>query len=52
VRQVRVGAKNDTQVEILAGALPGEKIAAKGSAVLLAKLLRGQLGAGCGCHEH
>ena len=52
VRQVRLGAKNDTQVEILAGTLPGEVLAAKGSAVLLAQLLRGQLGEGCGHHHH
>ncbi len=52
VRQVRLGAKNDTHVEILAGALPREVVAAKGSAALLAQLLRSQLGAGCGCHGH
>jgi cobalt-zinc-cadmium efflux system membrane fusion protein len=51
VRQVRLGAASDTQVELLAGALPGEEIASQGSAVLLAQLLRSQLGAGCGCHE-
>jgi hypothetical protein len=27
-------------------------IASKGSNVLLAQLLRSNLGAGCGCHEH
>lgn len=52
VRQVRIGAKDDQFVELLAGVLPGEVIATKGSPVLLAQLLRSSLGAGCGCHEH
>ena len=52
VRQVRLGAKNQTHVELLAGALPGEVIASQGSAALVAQLLRSQLGAGCGCHGH
>jgi cobalt-zinc-cadmium efflux system membrane fusion protein len=52
VRQVRTGARDDQYVELLAGALPGEVVATKGSAVLLAQLLRSNLGAGCGCHEH
>lgn len=52
VRQVRIGAQNDQYVELLAGALPGEVIASKGSNVILAQLLRSNLGAGCGCHEH
>jgi cobalt-zinc-cadmium efflux system membrane fusion protein len=52
VRQVRIGAKADGYVELLAGVLPGEVIATKGSTVLLAQLLRSNLGAGCGCHEH
>ena len=52
VRQVRIGAKDDRYVELLAGVLPGEVIATKGSPVLLAQLLRSTLGAGCGCHEH
>jgi membrane fusion protein, heavy metal efflux system len=51
VRQVRVGAKDDHYVELLAGVLPGEVVATKGSPVLLAQLLRSNLGAGCGCHE-
>jgi len=51
VRQVRLGAQNDQYVELLAGVLPGEVIASKGSNVLLAQLLRSNLGAGCGCHE-
>jgi cobalt-zinc-cadmium efflux system membrane fusion protein len=50
-RQVRTGARDDKYVEILAGVLPGEVVATKGSAVLLAHLLRGDLGAACGCHE-
>lgn len=52
VRQVRLGASDGHYVELLAGALPGEVIASKGSNVLLAQLLRSNLGAGCGCHEH
>ncbi len=51
VRQVRLGARDDKYVELLAGALPGEVVATKGSPVLLAQLLRGNLGAGCGCHD-
>jgi len=51
VRQVRLGAKTDTHVELLAGALPGEVVATKGSNVLLSQLLRSSLGAGCGCHQ-
>lgn len=51
VRQVRLGAKTDTHVELLAGALPGEVVATQGSNVLLAQLLRSNLGAGCGCHQ-
>ncbi len=51
VRQVRIGAKDEHFVEILAGALPGEVIATKGSPVLLAQILRSNLGAGCGCHD-
>jgi multidrug efflux pump subunit AcrA (membrane-fusion protein) len=52
VRQVRIGARSAGYVELLAGVLPGEVIASKGSTVLLAQLLRSNLGAGCGCHEH
>jgi cobalt-zinc-cadmium efflux system membrane fusion protein len=51
VRQVRTGARDAQNVEILAGVLPGEVVAAKGSGVLLAQLLRSNLGAGCGCYE-
>lgn len=52
VRQVRLGATDGQFVELLAGVLPGEVIVSKGSNVLLAQLLRSNLGAGCGCHEH
>ncbi|GIX05065.1 MAG: hypothetical protein KatS3mg114_0934 [Planctomycetaceae bacterium] len=51
VRQVRIGARDGQSVELLAGVLPGEVVATKGSAVILAQLLRSNLGAGCGCHE-
>jgi cobalt-zinc-cadmium efflux system membrane fusion protein len=51
VRQVRIGAKDDQHVELLAGALPGEVVATKGSPMLLAQLLRSSFGAGCGCHD-
>ncbi|MDR1268533.1 MAG: efflux RND transporter periplasmic adaptor subunit [Planctomycetaceae bacterium] len=51
VRQVRLGAKNGRNIEILAGALPGEVVVTKGSNVLLSHLLRNSLGEGC-CAEH
>uniref|UniRef100_A0A7C2NZ64 Efflux RND transporter periplasmic adaptor subunit n=1 Tax=Schlesneria paludicola TaxID=360056 RepID=A0A7C2NZ64_9PLAN len=51
VRQVRIGARNGEHIELLAGVLPGEVVATKGSPVVLAQLLRSSLGAGCGCHE-
>jgi membrane fusion protein, heavy metal efflux system len=51
VRQVRTGARDETHVELLAGALPGEVIAAKGSNVILSQLLRGNLGQACCCHQ-
>jgi cobalt-zinc-cadmium efflux system membrane fusion protein len=51
VRQVRLGAKNGRNIEILAGALPGEVVVTKGSNVLLSHLLRNNLGEGC-CAEH
>jgi cobalt-zinc-cadmium efflux system membrane fusion protein len=50
-RQVRTGARDGEYVELLAGALPGEVVATKGSSSLLAQLLRGNLGAGCDCHN-
>ncbi|HZZ82206.1 MAG TPA: efflux RND transporter periplasmic adaptor subunit [Gemmataceae bacterium] len=49
VRQVRLGAHDGGYVELLAGALPGEVVATKGSAAILAQLLRSNLGAGCDC---
>jgi len=52
VRQVRVGARDGQFAELLAGVLPGEVVATKGSAVILAQLLRSNLGTGCGCHEN
>jgi membrane fusion protein, heavy metal efflux system len=47
VRQVRTGARDAAYVELLAGVLPGEVVATKGSPVILAQLLRGELGEGC-----
>lgn len=51
VRQVRTGARDADYVELLAGALPGEVVATKGSPVILAQLLRSNLGEGC-CVVH
>ncbi len=52
-RQVRVGARSETHVEILAGVLPGEVIATKGSAAFRAELLKSGFGEGCcGGHSH
>lgn len=48
VRKVRVGAKNDGMTEVI-GVLPGEVVAVKGSGAMLAELLRGNFGEGCGC---
>jgi cobalt-zinc-cadmium efflux system membrane fusion protein len=45
-RTVRIGAANAQNTEIIAGVLPGELVAVKGSAVLRAELLRGNLGEG------
>jgi cobalt-zinc-cadmium efflux system membrane fusion protein len=45
-RTVRIGAVDDKNTEIIAGVLPGELVAVKGSAVLRAELLRGNLGEG------
>lgn len=50
-RKIRPGAKDDTHTEILAGVLRGELVATRGSAVLRAELLKGNLGEGCGCRE-
>ncbi len=50
VRKVRTGAKDDRRTEIIAGLLPGERVATQGSGMLLSELLRGGLGEGCACH--
>ena len=49
VRTVRPGAKNEKATEIIAGVLPGEVVATKGSDALRAELLKNNLGEGCGC---
>ena len=49
VRTVRVGFRDDQQAEIIAGLLPGEVVAVKGSAALRAELLKNNLGEGCDC---
>jgi RND family efflux transporter MFP subunit len=49
VRTVRLGAKTEKCTEIVAGVLPGEVIATKGSDVLRAELLKNNLGEGCCC---
>jgi cobalt-zinc-cadmium efflux system membrane fusion protein len=46
VRTVRVGAKDDQNTEIIAGVLPGELVATKGSGGLRSELLKNNLGAG------
>jgi multidrug efflux pump subunit AcrA (membrane-fusion protein) len=51
VRSVRLGVKNGGFTEIIAGVLPGEVIATKGSDVLSAQLLKNNLGEGCTCVE-
>jgi cobalt-zinc-cadmium efflux system membrane fusion protein len=45
-RTVRPGVKAGPDTEIIAGLLPGEVVAVKGSAALRAELLRGNLGEG------
>jgi cobalt-zinc-cadmium efflux system membrane fusion protein len=45
-RTVRPGAKDDKYTEIIAGVLPGEVVAAKGSGVLRSELLKNNLGEG------
>lgn len=47
VRTVRLGARDEKSTEIIAGVLPGEVVAAKGSDVLRAELLKNSLGEGC-----
>jgi cobalt-zinc-cadmium efflux system membrane fusion protein len=49
VRTVRVGAKNEKYTEVIAGVLPGEVVASKGSDVIRAELLKNSLGEGCVC---
>ena len=49
VRTVRLGAKDDKQTEIVAGLLPGEVVATRGSSLLRAELLKDNLGEGCAC---
>ena len=46
VRKVRIGAKDAVHTEILAGILPGEVVASKGSGTLRAELLKNNLGEG------
>lgn len=45
-RKVRPGAKTDLVTEVIAGILPGELIASRGSGVLRSELLKNNLGAG------
>jgi cobalt-zinc-cadmium efflux system membrane fusion protein len=49
VRKVRPGVKQGNQMEIIAGLVPGELVAAGNSGLLSAQLLKSNLGAGCGC---
>ncbi len=49
VRKVRPGVKQGSQMEIIAGLVPGELVAASNSGLLAAQLLKSNLGAGCGC---
>ncbi len=49
VRTVRLGAGAGRLTEIVAGVLPGEVVATKGSDVLRAELLKNNLGEGCCC---
>lgn len=50
IRTVRLGAKTEKFTEIVAGVLPSEIVATKGSDVLRAELLKNSLGEGC-CAE-
>ncbi|MHB1033448.1 MAG: efflux RND transporter periplasmic adaptor subunit [Pirellulales bacterium] len=47
IRTVRLGARNGKSTEIIAGVMPGEIVATKGSDVLRAELLKNSLGEGC-----
>jgi len=49
IRTVRLGAKTEKFTEIIAGVLPGEVVATKGSDMLRAELLKNNLGEGCTC---
>ncbi len=46
VRTVRIGVRDGQNTEIIAGVLPGEVVATRGSGLLLAELLKNNLGAG------
>jgi cobalt-zinc-cadmium efflux system membrane fusion protein len=46
VRSVRPGVKNGPNTEIIAGLLPGELVATRGSGILRSQLLKNNLGAG------
>lgn len=46
-RKVRLGARHAGFREVLVGALPGETVAARGSALLRSEILKSRLGAGC-----
>jgi RND family efflux transporter MFP subunit len=48
-RSVRPGVENAGKTEIIAGLLPGEIVATRGSGVLRAQILKNNLGAGCTC---
>jgi cobalt-zinc-cadmium efflux system membrane fusion protein len=56
VRKVRPGVQDlaDGQpvTEVIAGLLPGEKVASANSGILRSELLRSHLGAGCADHHH
>lgn len=46
-RKVRLGANDAAFTEVVAGLLPGEVVATKGSYVLKSEILKSSLGAGC-----
>lgn len=48
-RSVRLGVQRDGKTEIIAGLLPGEVVATRGSNVLRSQILKNKLGAGCTC---
>jgi len=51
VRTVRPGARDERFTEIIVGVMPGEVVAAKGSDVLRAEMLKNNLGEGCCAEE-